>query len=43
MDGKQTVSYEELLARDGQFVYTVRGISMLPLLRQRPNLAAAGQ
>ena len=38
MDGKQTVSYEELLARDGQFVYTVRGISMLPLLRQRRDL-----
>ena len=38
MDGKQTVSYKELLARDGRFVYTVKGVSMLPLLRQRRDL-----
>jgi len=33
-----SISYEELLDRDGKFVYTVRGVSMMPLLRQRRDL-----
>ena len=34
----QTFSYEELLERDGSFVYTFRGVSMMPLLRQKRDL-----
>lgn len=34
----QTFSYEELLERDGSFVYTVCGVSMMPLLRQKRDL-----
>ncbi len=36
MDGSTT--YEELLARDGRFVYNTRGVSMRPLLRERRDL-----
>lgn len=34
----QTLSFEELLARDGRLVYTNRGVSMLPLLREGRDL-----
>lgn len=33
-----TVTYEEVLARDGRLVYTNVGVSMLPLLRQGKDL-----
>ena len=35
---EQSVSYEELLEKNGEFIYTVRGVSMMPLLRQRRDL-----
>lgn len=34
----QTLSFEELLERDGRLVYTNRGVSMLPLLREGRDL-----
>ena len=35
---EKPVSYEELLEKNGQFVYTIRGVSMMPLLRQSRDL-----
>ena len=34
----ESISFEELLARDGRLVYTNKGVSMLPLLRQNRDL-----
>ena len=34
----QKATFEELLAKDGRLVYTVRGTSMLPLLHQNRDL-----
>jgi len=31
-------TFEEILARDGRLVYTFRGVSMLPLLRQNRDI-----
>ena len=31
-------SFEEILARDGRLIYRFRGVSMLPLLRQKKDL-----
>lgn len=33
-----TISIEELLDRDGQIIYTNKGVSMMPLLRQDKDL-----
>jgi len=35
---RETVSFEELLERDGRLVYTNKGVSMMPLLRQDRDL-----
>ena len=32
------ISFEELLERDGKLVYSIRGVSMLPMLRQDRDL-----
>ena len=34
----ERMTYEQLLERDGQFAFTNRGVSMLPLLRQGKDL-----
>ena len=34
----ETLSFEEILARDGKLVYKTRGVSMLPMLRQNRDL-----
>lgn len=35
---EQPISFEALLARDGRLVYTNKGVSMMPLLRQDRDL-----
>ncbi|MBQ6974027.1 MAG: S24/S26 family peptidase [Oscillospiraceae bacterium] len=35
---EQPISFEALLARDGKLVYTNKGVSMMPLLRQDRDL-----
>ena len=35
---EQPISFEALLARDGKLVYTNKGVSMIPLLRQDRDL-----
>ena len=37
-EGRRTVTFEEILARDGHLVYKTRGVSMEPMLRQNRDL-----
>ena len=46
MDNKMnsnTTTFEEILSRDGMLVYKIRGVSMLPMLRQNRDLVVIGQ
>ena len=42
MEEQQKVTFEDLLARDGQLVYKTRGVSMEPMLRQNRDLVQIG-